>query len=220
MTTANGTTTNSRTAAKASGAVGVVIPQPNVGRIIIPIRGTAPLISHRFSEKARKMMLDKQTGKAQAKREKKDPHADYLGSLYVAEDGWCGMPCTSFKCAAVAACRMVEGITMVSAKTMFFVESQGRTKAGEELVRIIGEHRLREDMVRLESGVADIRHRAEFLTWSAELTVRFNANILTQDQIVNLFALAGAWVGIGEWRPSSPNTASGTFGLFEIKATD
>jgi hypothetical protein len=40
----------------------------------IPIEGTAPLIQHRFSEKARGMMLDRQQGKA-TEREPKNPEA-------------------------------------------------------------------------------------------------------------------------------------------------
>lgn len=197
---------------------GILIPRPNVQTVKIPIVGISSLIMHKFSSKARKMMLDKQTKQAKTAKAAKVPDEDYKGSMYVAEpDKWYGMPATSFKAAAVGACRLVDGLTMTSSKLMFFVEPDGRTAEGDDLVKIIGDPRMREDIVRLESGVADVRHRAEFVEWSAELTVTFNADALSVEQLVNLFSLAGEWVGIGDWRPSSPKSASGTHGRFRVR---
>jgi hypothetical protein len=54
-------------------------------------------------------------------------------------------------------------------------------------------------MVRVGMGTADIRYRGEFKTWSATVTVRYNARVLSADQVVNLFNTAGFAVGVGEW---------------------
>ena len=74
---------------------------------------------------------------------------------------------------------------------------------------------MREDMVRVGMGTADIRYRPEFPKWRAEMTLRYNADAISLDQIVNIFNLAGFGVGVGEWRPER----DGQFGMFHV-ATD
>lgn len=67
-------------------------------------------------------------------------------------------------------------------------------------------------MVRIALGTADIRYRGEFREWSADLAIRFNASVLSAEQITNLFNMAGFGVGVGEWRPER----SGSFGMFHV----
>jgi len=59
------------------GFVGVEISVLN-----LDIVGDSPLISHRWSEKAKKAMLDKQMKKAKQAKEAKDPEEDYRESLF------------------------------------------------------------------------------------------------------------------------------------------
>lgn len=195
----------------------VEIKALQIETFLIPIEGVTPLIVHRFAEKARKMMLDKQMGAVQTKKERKDPEADYEASLYRLDDGACGLPAGAFKAAIVGACRLFDGLPMTQAKLAIFVEGEQNAK-GETLVRIEGEPQMREDMVRLETGVADIRHRGWFPTWRAVLTITANTNILSRDQLYNLVNAAGMG-GVGEWRPSAPKSASGSYGRFRVAAS-
>lgn len=203
---------------------GIVIPKPNIQSIDIPIVGVTPLIVHAWSTKAVRMMLEKQMKMAKAPLEAKDPEADYQASRYVADvnaDGtpadWDGVPAPGFKAALVGACRAVDGLPMTLAKRMCYVMAEGRsTRQNVDLVRIRGEHRMRQDMVRLESGTADIRFRAEFPEWSAVLKVEFNAGVISGDQIVHLIELAGYSEGICEWRPSAPNSSTGNYGRWKL----
>ena len=71
---------------------------------------------------------------------------------------------------------------------------------------------MREDVARVGMGTADLRHRGEFDPWSATLTVKFNANVLSAAQVVNLFQTAGFAVGIGDWRPER----DGIYGRFHV----
>ncbi len=50
-------------------AVQISIPEIQIKTASLRILGTSPLISHKFSEKARKEILDKTTQKAKAGRE-------------------------------------------------------------------------------------------------------------------------------------------------------
>ena len=55
----------------------VTLIELDLATISLHLEGTSPLITHAWSEKAKKMMLDKQMGKALKGKEKKDPVADY-----------------------------------------------------------------------------------------------------------------------------------------------
>jgi hypothetical protein len=52
--------------------------------------------------------------------------------------------------------------------------------------------------------------------WAATLRIRYDAGMLTADDVVNLISRVGLQVGIGEGRPDSKDSAGIGFGLFEI----
>jgi hypothetical protein len=64
-----------------------------------------------------------------------------------------------------------------------------------------------EDNVRLGGKTADLRYRPYFSGWSILLKITHNANVITQEQVVNLLNLAGFSVGIGDWRPEKDGNA-------------
>lgn len=195
--------TNKTTA--PGGQLSIEIPSIEIGRIEIKIVGDSPLITHKWSEKAKKQMLDKQMKVASAGREVKDPERDFQDSIYHHPDGGYGFPSVAFKNAAVSACRFTDGTKMTVARGAFHVEG--------EFVKIDGGEPVpREDMVRVGMGTADIRYRAEFTNWVAMIRVSFNKRSLSAEQIINLFSLAGFGVGVGEWRPEK----NGQFGRFHV----
>lgn len=181
----------------------ITLERPDIRVIEIHIRGTAPLICHKWSEKAKKEMLAKQMKKSSPGKEAKDPERDYRDSLYVMEDGGYGFPAIAFKAA------MVRAGTYADLKMTFL---RGAFHINHEFVRIIGEPSMREDMVRVGMGTADIRYRGEFKTWEAVLPIVYNARAISPEQLANLIIIAGFSVGIGEWRPEK----DGQFGTFAI----
>lgn len=201
---------------RSSGNGTVEVKPVQLETVDIPIVGVTELIMHNWSQKARQMMLDKQMGKAQSKKAPKDPQEDFEGSMYRLDDGRYGFPATGFKAAIVGACRLYDGLAMTRIKQAVYVEGE-RNIEGQQLVVIEGEPRMREDMVRLETGVADVRHRAGFPEWRATLRVTYVANMLTLEQLVNLVNAAGLG-GVGDWRPSAPKSATGNFGRFRVDA--
>lgn len=178
----------------------------------IPIVGESELIVHAWSEKAKRAMLEKQMNPGtRAKKDPKDPVADYEASFYRLPDGRFGYPSGGFKAAIVGACRLFDGLPMTQAKIAIRVLGEGPLL----LVPIEGEPYMREDMVRLETGVADIRYRPGFPEWRTTLPITFNASLLTLSSLVHLVNGAGQG-GVGEWRPSAPKSASGSFGTFRV----
>jgi hypothetical protein len=188
----------------AAPVVNVEIPAIRRETINIILIGDSALISHKWSEKAKREMRDKQMGRAKTAKAPKEPQKDYEESLYEHPEGGYGFPCVAFKAAAVGACRFTDGLKMTAARGAFHVNG--------ELARIEGEPNMREDMVRVGMGTADIRYRGEFKEWRTTLSVTYNADAITPSQIVNLFNLAGFGVGVGEWRPEK----DGSYGRFHV----
>ena len=121
-----------------------------------------------------------------------------------------GFPAVGFKAAMVRAGKL-QDMPMTETRGKFHVLAE---PDGEGLVEIKGKCRMRDDIVRLASGVADIRFRAEYTNWSAEITIMYNATWISQEQIAQLISIAGFSCGIGEWRPEKVN--SGSFGTFRL----
>jgi len=177
----------------------------NIQHAEIELVGDTALIVHAWSSKAKREMLDKQMKKAKTAKAAKSPEKDYEEAFYRLPDGSPGFPTIAFKAAAVAAGgRFSDGLKMTELRGAFHIEG--------ELVPITGEPNMREDMVRVGMGTADIRYRPEFKEWRVTLPVRYNADAVSLEQIVNLFSIAGFGVGVGEWRPEK----DGPYGMFHV----
>lgn len=200
----------------------VVIEPPKFERAEITIVGVAPYVQHKFSQKARQQIEAKQRAGSQAnknrKREARDFEAGYEQAKHVSREGWIGIPAPAFRNAMISSCRIV-GFKMTLAKLSIFIEADGFDKDdGTPLVKIVGEPRIHEALVRNETGVVDIRWRPMWEEWSAKVRVRWDASQFSAQDIVNLFARAGLQVGIGEGRPDSPNSNGLGWGLWEVRA--
>lgn len=181
--------------------------------IRVPIRGTSPLIVHRFSEKAKRQMLDGMQGKANVKTIR-DPEADYKASLYLTKSGQTGFPAIAFKAATVGGARFYAKIAMTELRQYLFFRGEYGTD-GQALVVIEGEHRMREDVVRLKGTTADLRYRAEFPEWSTVIELSFVTSSISRASVLSLIDAGGMGVGVGEWRPEK----KGEFGTYQIDQT-
>jgi hypothetical protein len=180
-------------------------------RIIIPIKGLTPVIPHRWSEKSKRMMPghpDKDSVKA--KKEVRNAEEEAEACLYRLGKSP-AMPATAFKAAIVGGCRFFEKPSMVECKALIFVEGEGP----EQLVAITGELMLREDTPRNSNGNADLRYRYAILEWRAELAIRFVPQLISASSVISLVDAAGRG-GVGDWRPSSPKSHTGTFGTWRV----
>lgn len=186
-------------------ATAIELPPLNIQTVTFVLVGDSPLIVHAWSEKAKRQMLDKQMKKATKAKEAKDPEADYEACFYRTEAGAYGFPAIGVKAAMVSACRFVDA-KMTVMRGAFHIDC--------EMLTVMGDPRPREDMVRVGMGTADIRYRPEFVDWRIPVTVKFNASVISAEQIANLLNAAGFGVGIGEWRPEK----NGSYGRFHVAA--
>lgn len=207
---------------KSSGTI--LIPSMTVGKCRIEIIGTSPLLVHRFSEKSRRQMEEKQAGAATKAKEKRDPQNDYFQSMYILD----GDPSKDAEGLSSAKCKAVHGMpvggvkncmirgakaagaVMTDCRSAFFVLADGRCD-NQSMVRIDFSEVVRNDgIVRLQGTTADLRYRAEYHDWTANLLLEFNAAQIGIAQLVNLLRVAGFGTGLCEWRPE----CSGDFGRF------
>ncbi len=192
----------------------VEVKEFSINEVQIPIVGISPLIVHKFSQKSRIQIEEKQAGKAQNKKHDiRDPQADFEGAKHIASDGWEGFPAAGFKAAMIRGAKII-GMVMKDAGMSFFVKADCEET---QLVRVHGEARMRTDMVRVGMGSADVRYRPEYPTWGATLTIEFNAGMISLDQIYQLVKAAGYSCGIGEMRPEKGKFNYGRFKLEEEK---
>ena len=193
----------------------VEIDRIDAETIKVPIVGVTPLIVNRFSEKAKKQMLDAMQG-AKKPKVAKDPEAEYEASLYrfKGDEGY-GIPAVAFKKAMVGATRLFgKDVSMVLVRQTVFVHGEPGDD-GQPLVRIIGEPRMREDVVTVGRGGHDLRYRGEFREWRAVVSITYVQASFTRGSVLTLLDAAGLGVGVGEWRPER----SGDFGQFKIDET-
>lgn len=197
--------------------LGVEIPQIEICTATVRIIGDSPLISHAWSEKAKKMILDKQMKKATTGKEVRDPWMDFCESLYwldgmpknpeeadIAKARF-GFPTVAFKACAIDA-GYQQGV--LAKKTT----ARGAFHLIGEFAEINGTPTMREDMVKIGMGTADLRYRGEFKNWSTELTIAYNPKAISLEQIISLLDIGGFANGVGEWRPSK----DGSFGTFHV----
>lgn len=195
------------------------------------IVGDSPLIVHAWSEKAKREMLDKQMGKSQAKKKAaKNPVEDFINSMYwmtekpqemtedayeeaVANGAKFGFPVSGLKQAAIsAAYRMGWVKDKMGLRGTFFIDANENG-----LIEIKGDAPImREDMVKVGMGTADIRYRGEIRNWYADITISYNelGKFNLQD-IINVLNAGGFVCGLGEWRPER----DGQCGMFHVEVS-
>lgn len=202
-------------------------------KVKIKIIGDSPLIVHAWSEKAKKMILDTNTGnKKGKKKDPKNPVEEFIDSMYwlegrpeeKTEEGFeeaikngarFGFPVTALKQAAISAAYRLGWVKYkTELKGVFFLNGL----EGTDIVEINSDLPImREDMVRVGMGSADIRYRGEFQNWSTELELEIIENCgYSLESIINIINAGGTICGIGEWRPEK----DGQFGLFHVAESE
>ena len=193
----------------------ITIPALEIRDIQLKIVGDAPLIVHAWSEKAKRMMLEKQMKKATKGKESRKPFVEFVNSLYwltekpdfdsmtdeeaqqkyyeVLPNAKFGFPTVAFKSAAIDGSYQQN---VIEKKTT----ARGAMHIQGEFAEIQGTPTIREDMVRLGgiSSPADLRYRAEFKEWSTLLHIRYNSRAISAEQIVNFFNIGGFACGVLE----------------------
>ncbi len=220
----------------------VSIRMPSIKKVKIRIVGDSPLIVHAWSEKAKREMLDAQTGKNRTKKKPaKMPFDDFARALYwktkmpvevtrdpstneprevvteelfekaLSEGAKFGFPANAFKMAANSAAYRLGWVkNQMELRGAYFLNAED----GGELAEIKGDTpMLREDIVKVGMGTADLRYRPIFEHWYVDMVLEYNENSsMKLDDILSCIQAGGYSVGVGEWRPER----DGSFGRYHV----
>lgn len=212
MASTNGTTVKEAAPPVDQAPVVAEIDRIAAETLDVPLIGTAPLIVHRFTEKAKRQMLDNMQGRRSPK-EARNPQQDYEDAFYRLADGsGYGFPVLGFKAATIGAARFYgKAVTMTSLKQFIYVTGLAGAD-GSLLSRIEGEPVMREDVVRVGRGGTDLRYRPMFTEWRAVVRFTFVPSVLTRNSLLSLIDAGGMGVGVGEWRPER----DGVYGTYQV----
>jgi hypothetical protein len=186
--------------------------------------GDAPMISHAWSEKAKREMLAKMVKAVKVAREERNPEEEFVNSLYEISDGVFGFPITAVKKAILSYAHKDRGIAKTVVMSALWLDyrivSQRPALAGAvcdmPLVRIYAEApKMREDMVRIKGrggATANFAFRAQFFPWAIKLTGKIDPEQLPPEVVAFLVEGSGRACGIGDWRTEK----SGVFGSYHM----
>jgi hypothetical protein len=187
--------------------VTIQIPAPDLRPITVKIKGRTPLLCSNGAQAIVELTEHQKGPKRKAGPKKpRDPEANYKSSLYSLDgNGKYGFPATGIgRAIRDAGTRLgTKQGTVIAAAIRMMVE----------LVEIEdGEPYMHTAYVRHGGRTPDLAYRACFPDWAMSVPVAYNAGVISEETVVQLFTLAGFAIGIGSWRPER----NGTFGQFEV----
>lgn len=199
----------------------------------VPIRivGDTPLIVHAWSYKAKRELVEKTKA---SKKEPRNPFRDFVNSMYwldgvdpkdMTEEQYeelvkvgkvkTGFTAYSVKMAGNAAAYRLGWVKnqMALRGSYFLNPLDDPTCDYAEIKGCLPV--MREDMVKIGMGTADIRWRPMYENWYMDIMLSYNASgEISLEEILNVINSGGYCVGIGEWRPEK----DGKFGTYHVEA--
>jgi hypothetical protein len=174
--------------------------------MLITLKGDSPLLVHKFGERQKEAILNKQTRKSSVKKAR-DPLSEIEECIYRMEDGQEGFPTIAFKIAMVEVAPYLPGLDKKKLR--------GAVHMIGDLTPITFKKRVvNESTVKINRGMSgEVRFRPEYKDWSCQLRIDFNESLVSPDQIINALNYAGFHIGVGDWRPQ----CSGSYGRFSVK---
>lgn len=170
--------------------------QTKVLEVTVKQRGDSTLIVNRFSEKAKREMLDKMQGAPTKPKTRREPEQEFERAKYNDGNGNADcIPAGWIRRAMIeAATYLGKGVSMKFLSGAVFIPEDFLPLKYKRCI-------MREDPVRNANGSADLRYRPEYHGWSVTFPLEFDSSIISVSQVMNLLNRAGFHVGIGEMRP-------------------
>lgn len=176
------------------------------------IEGLTPLLHNKMSDKDKQSIVKKKFG-IPVEKEITEDEVVYLSRIHLMSDNKPGHPSTGITKSLVEVCRL-EKEPMTKAQRALSVMP---TDNGLVPIHCPKGHHMFKTWAISSNGknsAAVQTIRAMFpLPWEMTFTVRYNPTVFPIERVAYLINLAGAYEGIGSWRPS----CNGPYGTFRIK---
>lgn len=175
------------------------------------------LVIHRFNEKAKQEIRDKQQKKAKQAMAARVPEEEFEAARYIDGKGRECIPITALKKAIISAGTAFKDLKKVALRQALFVDSV--ISPGADLVPIElydgkpAKGMMREDAVTIGISTRGLAYRPEYKEWQIRVRIEFNPRLVSEEQLLALVDQAGWGVGICEGRPE--RTSALGWGRFE-----
>jgi len=211
-----------REAAHAKTPDRIVIAPLNMMQMRIPIRSTSGLLYNRFREDAIAAMRSKAETGVKVRTATRNLDKECLGTLHVigarpstiaeSKSATYGFPASGFKGSLMEAAKDA-GVHSTIIGRCLFVEGDHHNlvKITPDGARGAFEH----VWTTQRPKSAGVSSRYLLDEWSAVLTIRFDADRISQEALLQLVIRAGVFIGIASWRLWNGHTC-GSFGGWEV----
>jgi len=179
------------------------------------IEGITNLLMNKQSERIKESLrrYNKDDFKKQGKDKNKDlkhisDEDEVNEKIHYTDDGKVGYPAMGFK----------SGMMSVAPKLGLFTNQLNSVQVLGNIIPIkYKEMKINKVMGRTKGINKTPKEiiRPEFVNWSCKLTIKFNSEIINEEQLVNILNWAGSEIGLGDWRPER----RGSYGMYKIKST-
>lgn len=180
-------------------------------------RPGAILCVHKFSEKAKAEIRDKQAHKARDKKGVRNIEEEWTAARHIDDQGRECVPITALKKAMVTAATAFDDITKVALRQAIFVmpaDDRGshlvpiETHEGKPAVGVC-----QEDAVTIGINVRGLAYRPVYTEWQLRVRFEYQPRLVSEEQLLALIDQAGWGVGIMEGRPEKSSALG--WGRFE-----
>lgn len=198
-------------AVKPTETAEIKVPMLKRASVKLRIVGTTPLFQNRMANKVLANLLVGSRKKTRAERLdiKHNPLEEYRNSAEIVPAGptALGIRVVAIKRSMCTAALETAGVTKTSAQRLLFMPG--------DLAPLYGTPQLRMDPVKSAdiNRTPDIRSRAYFPKWGAEIDIQYIVPQLSVTSVVSLLCNAGVLIGVGDYRQEK---GAGAFGSFRV----
>lgn len=178
----------------------------NISRVKIPIRGKTPLLMDRMPPDVKQAIVEKQTGAAKSRKKIRNIKEEIENAKHYTSKGDIGFPAGGFK-AGMIECTSFVGDKQFSKKLIRGIKI---INVDNGLIPI----RFKKQDVLEHTVGANTKFTPQFHEWGCELVIEFDANNLSEVDIVTLLNYSGFYYGIGIWSPRCQS--GGEYGMYEV----
>ncbi len=182
--------------------------------VVVENREDSSFLMQKMSDDTKKELEEKyEKGNFKGQQEKKKAKEEILeGHIHRTEDDEVGFPAAGFQKALInmAKTKQLDG---VSGKLV-----SGAVQVMGDIIPMKYEEMKVSELWGTRSGRTGAPRlivRPEFENWSFEIPVAFNSKMISAEQVLNLFNLAGFHIGVGSYRKAN----GGSYGMFKVKET-
>jgi hypothetical protein len=184
----------------------VTIQNINIVTSKFKIVGTSPLLMDKFPEDVKKEIEDKQSGKSQVKKKIRDIDKEQEQAIHKLPNGNVGFPASGFKAGLIEATSFV-GDKFFSKKLLKGIQIVNDVNG---LIPI----EYKKQDICVHSIQSNTKHTPQFNDWSCVLTIQFDRNNISQEDLATLINYAGFYYGIGIWSPRCKS--GGKYGMYKL----